>query len=84
MVQRFLEVTRLVPHQFRLDLLQAIWEGVAEELRDLQVAGDQEWAEEGAPHLHTAIQKLMEGLWIHAENLSNNTNMEVEVEGREP
>ena len=84
MVQRFLEVTRLVPHQFRLDLLQAIWEGVAEELRDLQVAGDQEWAEEGGPHLHTAIQKLMEGLWIHAENLSNNTNMEVEVEGREP
>ena len=82
MVQRFLEVTRLVPHQFRLDLLQAIWEGVAEELRDLQVAGDQEWAEEGGPHLHTAIQQLMEGLWIHAENLSNNTNME--VEGREP
>ena len=81
MVQRFLEVTQLVPHQSRQDLVQAIWEGVAEELRDLQVAGDTEWAEEGAPHLHTAIQRLMQGLWVHAENLTN-TNME--VEWREP
>ena len=81
MVKRFLEVIQLVPHQFRQDLIKAIWEGVAEELRDLQAAGDQEWAEEGAPHLHTAIQKLMEGLWVHAENLSSN---KMEVEGREP
>ena len=83
MVQRFLEVAQLVSHQSRLSLVEAIWEGVAEELRDLQVAGDQEWAEEGAPHLHTAIQKLMEGLWIHAENLTNNTT-NMELEGREP
>ena len=81
MVQRVLEVIQLVPHQSRLDLIQAIWEGVAEELRDLQVAGDQEWAEEGAPHLHSAISKLMEGLLRHAGNLTNNN---MEVEGREP
>lgn len=81
MVQRFLEVTQLVPFESRQDLVQAIWEGVAEELRDLQMAGDVEWAEEGAPHLHTAIHRMMQGLWIQAESLTN-TNME--VEGREP
>ena len=75
---------QLVPHQFRLHLIKAIWEGVAEELRDLQVAGNQEWAEEGAPHLHSAIRKLMEGLWHHVENLTTTFNNNMEVDGREP
>ena len=76
-----MEVTELVPDPERQNLVQAIWEGVAEELRDLQGAGDQEWAQEGAPHLHNAVHKLMEGLWLCSVD-TDNTNME--VEGREP
>ena len=80
-VQRLVEVTELVPHPARQNLVQAIWEGVAEELRDLQGAGDQEWAQEGAPHLLNAIHRLMEGLWLRSLDVTN-TNME--VDGREP
>ena len=83
MVQRFLEVTRQVTHQARLNLVEAIWEGAAEELRDLQVSGDQEWAQEGAPHLHTAITNLLQGLWLRSEEALTSTNT-MEVEGREP
>ena len=72
-------MTQLVPHPARQDLVQAIWDGVAEELRDLQVAGNQEWAQESAPHLHTAVHRLMEGLWLRSVDLAS-TNME----GREP
>ena len=35
--------TTLVSHQIRLDQLDIIWEGMAEELGDLQVFGVQEW-----------------------------------------
>ena len=83
MVQRFLEVTGHVSHQARLNLVEAIWEGAAEELRDLQVSGDQEWAQEGAPHLHTAITNLLQGLWLRSEEALTSTNT-MEVEGREP
>ena len=83
MVQRFLEVTRQVSHQARLNLVEAIWEGAAEELRDLQVSGDQEWAQEGAPHLHTAITNLLQGLWLRSEEVRTIANT-MEVEGREP
>lgn len=81
-VQRFVEVTQLVSHQFRLNMVEAVWEGLAEELRDLQISGDQEWAQEGAPHLHTAITSLMQGLWLRSEAFAITNTME--EEGREP
>ena len=66
MVQRYLEVTQWVPQVQQADLVKAVWAGLGEELRDLRSAGGEEWAEEEAIHLHSAIQRLLSSLLIQA------------------
>ena len=79
-----MEVTELVPHPARQNLVQAIWKNIANELRDLQQDGAHQWAQEAIQHLHTAIHRLMEGLWLRSLDLTNtNTNMEMEMDGGE-
>ena len=61
-----------VPGHLQKDLVKAIWAGLSEEVRDLRDASDQEWAQEGASHLYTAIELLLQHLLMRSD------------EGREP
>ena len=64
MFQRYLEVIDWVPANLKGPLIQAVWSGLSEEVRDLRDSSDQEWAQEGATHLYSAIQQLLHQLLV--------------------
>ena len=64
MFQRYLEVIDWVPGNLKRPLIQAVWSGLSEEVRDLRDSSDQEWAQEGATHLYSAIQLLLHHLLV--------------------
>ena len=66
-VSRYLEVVQWVPHSQKAEFLKAVWERLGDELSDLRAAGSEEWAEEGAGHLYTALELLLTSLLLGAQ-----------------
>ena len=75
MVKRYLEVVQGVPQRQRAELIQAVWERLGEELRDLRAAGSEEWAEEGADHLYTSLQLLLTSLLLAAQPVERDREL---------
>ena len=67
MVNRYLAVVQGVPHHQRAELIQAVWERLGEELRDLRAAGGEEWAVESAGYLYSSLELLLTSLLLAAQ-----------------
>ena len=68
---------QLVGRKQQHGLVQAVWQALGQEVQDLRDSVDQEWAQEGASHLYTAIELLL-------QHLLRTAGQDDEMEPREP